>query len=112
MELQNVILLYSCRKKRHNVDHEMFKLKEFPSTSDINVGKTLGFKSRLTQKFTRRTTRSDDIEHVHIVGGSKPKHRKKSKKEPVLFHENIYDVDEVDSKFESMKLINLRSNHP
>ena len=91
------------RKKRHNTqlgtDREMFKLADVSgSHNDITRRRTLGFRNRLVQRFTRKETRFDDTEN--ILGASKGKSRKKTRKEPVWFHDNIYDMDEVDSKFE------------
>ena len=92
------------RKKRSNTrdndrDHEMFKLADASgSYGDVSQKGALGFRNRLVQTFTRKETRFDDTEN--ILGVSKGKSKKKTKKEPIWFHDNIYDIDEVDSKFE------------
>lgn len=84
------------RKKRRNVqntDHEMFKLADTSgSYGDVSQKGTLGLRNRFVQRFTRKETRFNDTEN--ILGVSKGKSRKKIKKD------NIYDIDEVDSKFE------------
>lgn len=90
----------SCRKKRRNqqsTDHEMFKVADAAgSYGDVSKGKFLGFASRLTLRLIHKET---DAENTHGIG--KGKSKKKSRKEPIEFHENINDVDEVDTKFES-----------
>lgn len=100
--LYGTYIKYSCKKKRrskHDTDHEMFKLTDVPgSFSDIiNQRGTLGFRSRLTKKFTLKETKFDGARNT-------PKSKKKTKKEPVWYHDNIYDVDEVDSKFEGIAI--------
>jgi len=77
----------------------MFKLGDVSgSFGDISREETFGFRSRLMQRFTRKHVRFDDTEN--IIGISKAKSKKKVKKEPVWFYDNIYEMDEVDSKFE------------
>ena len=85
----------------------MFKLADASgSYGDVSQKGTLGFKNRFVQRFTRKETRFDDTEN--ILGVSKGKSRKKIKKESAWIHDNIYDIDEVDSKFEGdQDILNL-----
>ena len=74
----------------------MFKLADASgSYGDVSQKGAL---NRLAQRLSRKETRFDDAEN--ILGVSKGKSRKKTKKEPAWMHGNIYDIDEVDSKFE------------
>lgn len=76
----------------------MFKLANIPnSVDDLNRRKTLGFRNRLTKRFTRKE-KVDSSDAENILGKRKTKH--KNKKDPAWTHDNIYDMDEVDSKFE------------
>ena len=92
----------NCSKKQRNVksiNHEMFKLGDASgSFGDVSKEEIFGFKNRLMQRFTRKQVRFDDMEN--IIEASKAKSRKKTRKEPVWFCDNIYEMDEVDSKFE------------
>lgn len=80
------------------------------SSNDINKEKTLGLKNRLA-KFTR-IGRSESDDTTNILGDGKTKARKKTKKEPAWVHEHIYDVDEIDSKFEGNLNLSIAINYP
>ena len=72
------------------------------SADDVNKGGSLGFRNRVARRFTRKEESEYD-DTVNIIDPGRRKTRKKTRKDQTWIHENIYDIDEVDSKFEGIK---------
>lgn len=78
----------------------MFRLS-VGSSDDVNKEGTLGFRNRAKRRFTQKEESEYD-DTVNIIDSNKRKTRKKTRKDQTWVHENIYDIDEVDSKFEGI----------
>ena len=74
----------------------MFRVP-FGSFDDVNKEETLGFRNKIAKKFAHKNEYDDT---VNIINADRGKSRKKTRKDQTWVHENIYDIDEVDSKFE------------
>ena len=74
----------------------MFRVP-FGSFDDVNKEGTLGFRNKIAKKFAHKDEYDDT---VNIINADRRKTRKKTRKDQTWVHENIYDIDEVDSKFE------------
>ncbi|XP_065917723.1 uncharacterized protein [Dysidea avara] len=96
-----------CRKRKRVIDRDMVKLRD---DTDFSSAENVGYEERTLKKVKMKANAADDFGSTNKLlsagrgggGKSKFKWKKAIRKIPAyVHHDNIYDLDEVDSKFEA-----------